>query len=403
MARPDILSLLLRRADITAPDLLAADVAAVLQEAGGRHLVLYVVDYEQHVLQPVALASDLLPEAPPGVPITGTEAGRSFQDQAVVLAPDRGGWTVWAPLVERSERLGVLEAGFEDVDDDVLQLCEDLGKLVGHLLHTARRYTDVIELRRRRQRMNLAAEMQWDMLLPPLTFCAPAVAVAGLLEPAYNVGGDAFDYSLNGELLGFAVFDSMGHGLRSALASTLALAAFKYGRRRGLALTEIVKSIDEALIAEFDGEVFVTGHVLRLDTETGEVSWINAGHPDPLLIRNGKVIAEPHAEPCLPLGLGAKITEVGALQLEAGDRLLFYSDGVIEARTLAGEQFELDRLRAAVERYLGAGVVPAEVLRRTVADVRDHSRQELQDDATLVMIEWQPDLLPLGPVRAGRA
>jgi serine phosphatase RsbU (regulator of sigma subunit) len=240
------------------------------------------------------------------------------------------------------------------------------------------------------------------MLLPPLSFCAPAVAVAGLLEPAYEVGGDAFDYSLNGELLGFAVFDSMGHGLQSALASTLALAAFRYGRRRGLELTEIAKAIDEALISEFHGEVFVTGHLLRLDTETGEVSWINAGHPDPLLIRDGIVIAEPHADPCLPLGLGVKITEVGALQLVAGDRLLFYSDGVIEARTVAGEHFELERLRATVERYLAQDVVPAEVLRRTVADVRSHSGQELQDDATLVMIEWQPDLLLPGPVRAGR-
>ena len=117
-----------------------------------------------------------------------------------------------------------------------MALCDDLGLLVGHLTHTAGRYTDLIELRRRRRPMNLAAEMQWD-LLPPLSFASPDLAIAGLLEPAYFVAGDAFDYSLNGDILGFAIIDAMGHGVSSTLASTLALGAFRYGRRRNLDLT----------------------------------------------------------------------------------------------------------------------------------------------------------------------
>jgi hypothetical protein len=154
----EIVGDLLRRASVTAPDLLAADIAAALHEAGGNHLVLYVVDYEQLTLQPVGIAVDLLAEEPKGVNVEGTLAGRAFQRQEVVTASVDDGWRVWAPVRERAERIGVLEFGFPEIDDDLLALCDDLSLLAGHLVHTAGRYTDLIELRRRRRPLNLAAE-----------------------------------------------------------------------------------------------------------------------------------------------------------------------------------------------------------------------------------------------------
>ncbi|MDQ6726906.1 MAG: serine/threonine-protein phosphatase, partial [Actinomycetota bacterium] len=167
MARPEIVGELLRRASVTAPDLLAADVASALQDVGGDHLVLYVVDYEQLTLQPVGIATDLMADEPKGVSVEGTLAGRAFQLQQTVTCQTGDGWTVWVPVRERAERIGVLEFGFPEVDEELLRLCDDLGLLVGHLVHTASRYTDLIDLRRRRRPMNLAAEMQWDMLMPP--------------------------------------------------------------------------------------------------------------------------------------------------------------------------------------------------------------------------------------------
>jgi len=387
--RAAIIGDLLRRASLTPPDLLAADVANALHDAGGNHLVLYVVDYEQETLQPVALASDLLDEAPKGLNIEGTMAGRSFQTQQLLSAETRHGWRVWAPVRERAERIGVLELGFPAVDDELLDLCDDLGLLVGHLAHTAGRYTDLIELRRRRRPMNLAAEMQWD-LLPPLSFTSPDLAIAGLLEPAYFVAGDAFDYSLNGDVLAFAIIDAMGHGVSSTLASTLALGAFRYGRRRLLDLPVVAGHIDDAVAEHFHGETFVTGHLARLDVATGDLRWINAGHPPPLLVRGAKVVAEMACEPCFPFGLGIEITEIGHCQLQPGDQVLFYSDGVTEARPTAGDQFGLDRLISEVEQYVGAGVLPSETLRRLAARLRQHRGGELEDDATLVFLDWQP-------------
>jgi len=386
----EIIGDLLRRASVTAPDLLVADLAAALQNAGGNHLVLYLIDYEQRTLQPVGIATDLVAQESQGLSVEGTLAGRAFQVQQVVTAEGADGWRVWAPVRERAERIGVLEFGFPDIDDDLLQLCDDMGLLAGHLVRTSSRYTDLMEVRRRRRPMNLAAEMQWDMLMPPLAFSSPDLDMAGILEPAYVVAGDAFDYSLNGEVFGFAILDAMGHGVHSTVASTLALGAFRYGRRRGLELTVIAEQIDDALIEHLDGECFVTGHLCQLDVATGLFRWINAGHPPPLLIRGSKVVAEMKAEPCLPLGLGIRITEVGECRLRPSDRVLFYSDGVTEARSGGGQQFGVDRLIDDAEEFLGSSLPVAEVLRRLVRRLREHRGAELEDDATLVVLEWQP-------------
>ncbi len=388
--RGEVIGDLLRRASLTPPDLLAADIAAALQDCGGHHLVLYVVDYEQETLQPVSLGGDLLADAPKGVRVESTMAGRAFQTQEVLTAHDDNGWRVWVPVRERAERLGVLELGFTEIDDELLSLAADLGLLVGHLIHSAARYTDLVELRRRLRPMNLAAEMQWDMLLPPLGFTSPELSIAGLLEPAYLVAGDAFDYSLNGDILDFAIFDAMGHGVGSALASTLALGAFRFGRRRRLELTVTAGLIDDALTERFDNDEFVTGQLAQLDVATGHLRWVNAGHPLPFLIRGHKVVAELACEPCLPFGLGIDITEVGECQLQPGDRLFFYSDGVTEAHTSGGPQFGVDNLRDALEQYIGAGLLAPELLRRLARDLRSHRGSELADDATLVFLQWQP-------------
>jgi serine phosphatase RsbU (regulator of sigma subunit) len=238
--------------------------------------------------------------------------------------------------------------------------------------------------------MNLAAEMQWDMLMPPLAFSSPELAIAGILEPAYFVAGDAFDYSLNGDMFGFAILDAMGHGVHSTLASTLALGAFRHGRRRGLELTVIAEQMDDALVEQLSGDCFVTGHICELDVATGAFRWVNAGHPPPLLIRGSKVVSEMKAEPCLPMGLGIRIAEVGEHHLQPTDRILFYSDGVTEARPRGGQQFGVDRLIDAAEEFMGGSLSVAEVLRRLVRRLREHRGGELADDATLVFLEWQP-------------
>src|SRR3982750_1984984 len=183
---------------------------------------------------------------------------------------------------------------------------------------------------RRRQPMSLAAEIAWN-LLPPLTFGTDRVVISCVLAPAYEVGGDSFDYAVDGDSARFAVFDAMGHGLNAGLLATVAVGAYRNSRRQDLDLPGTVRVIDAAIAAAFGPERFVTAVIAELNLASGGLTWHSAGHPAPLLLRGGRVVKALEAEPGLPLGLGGGV-EPAWEQLEPGDRVLFFYDGVVEAR-----------------------------------------------------------------------
>ncbi len=229
--------------------------------------------------------------------------------------------------------------------------------------------------------MNLAAEMQWDMLLPPLGFASPELAIAGMLEPAYLVAGDAFDYSLNGDVLDFAILDAMGHGVNSTLASTLALGAFRFGRRRQLALTVVAELIDDALIERFDGDEFVTGNIGQLDIATGLFRWVNAGHPLPLLVRRGAVRPIGSYSPMLGAYEAAEWSRT-SLALEHSDVLVLFTDGVFDA-VGAAERFGEERL----ERTLTGATDAQDAVARIDAALSAFAVGKQTDDTAILAVQ----------------
>jgi serine phosphatase RsbU (regulator of sigma subunit) len=237
--------------------------------------------------------------------------------------------------------------------------------------------------------MELAAEMQWEMLLPSLCFASTRLEVDAVVEPAYDIGGDGFEYRINADVLDMVFLDAMGHSLDATLVTALALGAYRHARRRHLELPDIARSVDRALMDHFDAERFLTGHLCQLDLETGRLRWVNAGHPPPYLVRHDEPVRELTCEPALPLGLGLRIEEVGDEQLEPGDRLVFYSDGVVEARTELGEYFGEERLQGLVDDWMRGPEPPGVVVRRIVDEVMAHQHGDLRDDATLMVLEWR--------------
>ena len=153
------------------------------------------------------------------------------------------GIRLWVPIFEGSDRSGVLAVTLPDEDPERIRACEALGVLAGYLLTVNGRVSDLFNLHRRRKAMTLAASLQWD-LLPPLVFKSPPVTVAGILEPAYEVGGDCFDYSINWPVLDIALMDSMGHGLNSAILASLALGCYRHDRRHGKSLMAMHQELE---------------------------------------------------------------------------------------------------------------------------------------------------------------
>jgi len=217
------------------------------------------------------------------------------------------------------------------------------------------------------------------------------VRVTAQLEPWHQVGGDAFDYSLDGDVLHLAVLDGMGHGLGATLLVSVALAAYRNARRAGLDLVATAAAIDSTLADQFGDDSFVTGVLARLQVSTGTLSLLCAAHPPPLLVRDGRPAGEAHADPGLPLGLGGRQDTVAHTSLQPGDRLLLFTDGVIEARSADGEFFGLDRLVDLLTRQEDAGQPPAQTLRASSTPSWTISTLRCRDAAALLLLEWAGD------------
>ncbi|MBC6463551.1 PP2C family protein-serine/threonine phosphatase, partial [Actinomadura sp. HBU206391] len=239
--------------------------------------------------------------------------------------------------------------------------------------------------------MALQAEMVWAFMAPP-TFATERVIVAAALEPAYEVGGDAFDYSLLGDRLNVSIFDAAGHDLTAGLIASVAMAGCRNTRRSGGDLLESVTCVDQAIAGRFDPSRFATALLCELDIAAGELTWIVCGHPPPLLIRDNQVVKELRREPHLPLGLACDDAppQIHHEQLQPGDRVLLYTDGVVEGRGPDGDEFGLKRLSEFIIRHSTRGMSAPETLRRLNRTIVDYQNGRLTDDATTLLVEWMP-------------
>jgi len=392
---------LLEDAHLAAPYQIAALVARHAAMLGADDALVYLADLQQRVLVPFldhrALGVGLNVEP---LSVDATLPGRAFQ-HIEVLTQDAadGRIRVWLPLLDGVERLGVLgvtvdaAAAGEIGSGRAGVRLRRFATLTAELIMTKTMYGDTIVRLRRQAGMGLAAEMQWS-LLPPLTFACQDVTIAAALEPAYEVAGDSVDYAVDAGRTRVAVLDGMGHGLRSAQLVTLAVAAYRNARRADRSLTDTTALIHDALVDAFGGTAFATAVLAELDTDTGILSWINAGHPAPLLLRHGRLVRSLHSRPTLPLGLvingrpPATVT-VGREQLQPDDRVLLYTDGVTEARSPSGAFFGDQALIDLLRRNLAAGLPAQETMRRIVHALLDHQQGQLADDATLLLLEWR--------------
>jgi serine phosphatase RsbU (regulator of sigma subunit) len=362
-------------------------IRETLSRVGVRGVALYLSDYDGRLLRPVP-GSGGSDHSAKAVEVSTSPQGRSFRTRKLVESRDGSG-VVWVPVTERADPCGVLELEFSTLDAERRRIAEDVALVVGYLLVTARKYTDMYELLRRRRHMNLAAEMHWD-ILPAMNYVGPALIVSGYLEPAYEIGGDAFDYALKGGVLDLSILDAMGHGLEAALLSSQTVSAYRYARRRQHGLRETALTIEQTLVRQFGGEKFVTGVLAHFDTSTAGFCWTNLGHAAPLLVRAGKVEAELGGHRHAPMGLDLlEDVDVQETSLKEGDRLMLYSDGVIDARSETGDYLRLERLVDSIEELSRNDPRPDQLVRGLIDKIVGHSGGPLRDDATIVVVEFR--------------
>ncbi|GIH67755.1 PP2C family protein-serine/threonine phosphatase [Sphaerimonospora thailandensis] len=400
---------LVRAHHLTPLDELAASVIQHVQPLGFSEIMIYVASLRPLYLVPLPGQRDVYGETLDRLPIDTTVAGRAFRNLEIVQArptPDpsatesaeplgsEGPRRLWVPMLDGTERVGVLGVTVPTVDEGTKRIAAELGGLIALLVVSKRASSDAFVRMVRTEEMELSAEVLWT-LMPIRNYATDKVSVSAALEPAYSIGGDAFDYSLDGETLHLGIFDAMGHDLSAGLTATIALGAYRnQRRRRGIQLLAVSDAIDEAIADQFSRSRFATGILAQLNIRTGWLTWVNRGHPPPLLLRQGRVASVLETPPDTPMGLSLGPAAVlSRRQLEPGDRLLLYTDGIVEAQTPEGELFGLRRFSDFVIKREADGTSAPETLRRLIHSILLHQRGRLQDDATVMLVEWRTERL----------
>jgi len=378
---------LLTRAEAAAPvGVVDAMAAALLEMLGARDVSLLIADFSGRSLNRLGHAATNGPgsrseETSRRVPLDGTPYGAAIEGQRTVLLREGEDTRVLAPVTSRGDAVGVLELllPFEPAPV-TLEDVELAAHQLAYMVIANRRYTDLFEWGQRTVPLSLAAEIQRRLLPATYTCEADQFTLAGWLEPAGQVGGDTFDFSLDRHTLHMSMTDAMGHSVRSALLATLVVGALRNQRRSGGSLTEQAGAAHRALLEYAQDGGFVTGQLIRVDLVERKASILNAGHPRPFRLREGRAeeIALP---PQQPLGAAAGASwRTQELSLESGDRVLLLTDGMLERNA---QGLDIPALMLA-----SAHLHPREAIQHLTHAVLDAVGGELRDDATSLCFDW---------------
>jgi serine phosphatase RsbU (regulator of sigma subunit) len=315
------------------------------------------------------------------VALSGSPHGEALASQSVTVVDDVDGACVYAPVTSRGEAVGVLELHMaRAADERTLAEIAEAAHALAYIVIAGRRYTDLYEWGQRSVPLSLAAEIQHRLLPGSYTCESAQFTLAAWLEPAGEVGGDTFDFSLDRDTLHFSITDAMGHTVNASLLATLLVGSVRNGRRRGADLVEQACLADAALAEHAGDSQYVTGQIGCIDLATGHARIVNAGHPLPLRLRDG-VVDEVKLGACPPFGLASDATYTSeALPLQPGDRLMFVTDGLLE-RGAAG----LD-VRAVLAGSRGDH--PREAVQQLIQAAAAASGGKLADDGTALCPDW---------------
>jgi serine phosphatase RsbU (regulator of sigma subunit) len=315
------------------------------------------------------------------LPLRGTVYERVMRTQHPDVTPVDDGARLVVPVTDRGDAIGVIELVLPRYPSpgQVADI-RSAAHALAYVVIAARRHTDIFEWGQRSTPFALAAEIQRRLLPASYTCEAGQFTLAGWLEPASAVGGDTFDYSLDRDALQVSISDAVGHQVSAALLATLLVGSLRNGRRQGLDLGGQARFANDALAAHAGAGQFVTGQLMRLDLSTGTATIVNAGHPAPLRLREGRV-AEIELTVEAPFGVvPGKDFRLQPFPLQPGDRIVFLTDGMQERNAAS--------LDVATALVATAALHPREVVHALGDAVLHATGGDLRDDATMVCLDW---------------
>ena len=289
-------------------------------------------------------------------------------------------------LDDVSDKVSGLQLGAVDYITKPIQAEEVLARVATHL---TRQYLER-ELRRSRDRLNreLASTGRMQrLILPPALPVHPGVQFAASYQTSRHAGGDYYDVlPLASGHYGVMVADVSGHGAPAAIIMAMIRAALHSHRPVHVDPAAVLRTLNDHFDYLWDTEMFSTAVYATVDAARRELRIACAGHPPPVLVRAGdepRALAVDAVPPLLMMPL--PLIPASAIQLQPGDRVLFYTDGVTERIDRQGHMYDFPRLAAVLSEAVT--MPPARMIEQVVDDLeRFADGQEPEDDVTLVAI-----------------
>lgn len=363
------------------PGLLDALRSELRRLPGALDLTMHLIDYRLASLRPIEFHRS--PRLVRPEPVDGSAIGAAFCAEQASDERVPAGHLRHVPITVRGQRLGVLTGTFTEPPTPAAQrVLDSLALAAAHALLEMSAGTDLYETGRRHGSLSVAAELQWQ-LLPARAFRTSDFYVAGHLEPALRVAGDAYDFVVNDRALSVVVIDATGtHGAPSWL-TTLAVTALRNARRSGLPLPEQASLASDVIWQQSAGQDHASALLLELDADKQRAAVVNAGSPALLRMRAGEPTAQEF-EPQTPLGMFADTAYVEQqIDLRPGDRAYVLTDG---AYALEHTLRDVIGLLGTDEH--GGRQSPPESIRRLVTTLTRGGGAEPEDDITIVCLDW---------------
>lgn len=288
------------------------------------------------------------------------------------------------PLKSHGQLIGVFNAQhneFNGFSPARIQLLEALAGHIATAIENARMFQrERMEKDRMIKELSEAQRIQLT-LFPSQSPDIPRFAVNGLCLPCQEVGGDWYDYiPLQDGRLAVVLADVSGKGMGAALLMSSTRTVLRLVAESGLPPAEVLSRVNRVLLKDFPTAKFVTMVYAILDPKSGSIAFASAGHLHPLFV-DGRGAHFLETDAGLPLGIREGSFSERTVEMTAGSRLVFYSDGVTEAMNSSFEQYGATRLRDHIAN-------PSASVQSLLNDIRTFTGgYSASDDVTVVMVQ----------------
>ncbi len=280
--------------------------------------------------------------------------------------------------------------------DEMMQLRDSFRFMQTSLTDYINRLKETTSAKERiESELSIAREIQMSMIpkvFPPFPD-RKDIDIYAFIQPAKEVGGDLYDFLLDGDKVYFIIGDVSGKGVPAALFMSVARSIFRSIATSMASPSAILHAMNNAMCDGNDANMFVTLFVGVVDLATKEITYSNAGHNPPVLIDNTGGVRLADVSKCsgIPVGVFANCPYTEAtMSVAPGDRLLLYTDGLTEAENKSAELYGEERLMATLAREGFSSKGTRDLLESIFADVEAHvAGAQQSDDLTLMVMEFR--------------